>query len=58
METARQIVAFGMLAILASGGVSTMVTEDGGYLAGSIVLAVFIVLFLVFTMDSSEEDNG
>jgi hypothetical protein len=58
METARQIVAFGMLAILLCGGISTIVTKDGGYLAGAIVMAVFISLFLIFTVDCSEEDNG
>jgi len=54
METARQVAALGSLALLGAGGLSSLVTGNGGYLAAGICLVVFVVFFLIFTMDCDE----
>lgn len=54
MEIARQVVAFTMLLVLLLGGVAMLWTSEGKFLAGAIVAAVFMLLFLILTMEDEE----
>ncbi len=51
METLRQVTAIGMLFVVLAGAITTLLTSQSGYLAGAIVVGVFMLFFLVVTME-------